>query len=81
MASPRLPVFQLTACDCSLAMRRRPRQRSASNAAGSLADELLEHRDEAPRRLELRQMADVFEDLEPAAGNRLVRFLAVVGPG
>ena len=43
-----------------------------------LCDESLEHRDEAPRRLELRQVADAFEDLEPTAGNRLMRVLAVV---
>ena len=39
--------------------------------------ESLKYRDEALWRLELRQMADPVEDLEAAAGNRLVCALAV----
>ena len=39
--------------------------------------ESLEYRDEALWRLELWQMADPFEDLEAAPGNRLVGALAV----
>ena len=43
--------------------------------------ESLKYRDESLWRLELRQMADPVEDLEAAAGNRLVGALAVGGLG
>jgi hypothetical protein len=43
-----------------------------------LGDELVEHRDEATRRLELRQMAHVLEDLEAAAGHRPARVFGVL---
>ena len=43
-----------------------------------LLEESLEHRDEAPRRIELRQVADPVEDLQAAAGDGLVGVLAVV---
>ena len=42
-----------------------------------LPQELFEGDDEAAGRLELRHVADPLEDLEPAAGNRLMRVLAV----
>ena len=42
-----------------------------------LLEESLEHRDEAPRRLELRQVAGPVEDLQAAAGDGLVGVLAV----
>ena len=56
----------------------RARHSLASNCAGSVSSTTLEHRDEPSRRLELRHMADPFEDLQAAARDRLVGVLAVV---
>jgi hypothetical protein len=59
----------------SLASRRAPAPLQESNRANwFLGDESLEHPDEATSRVELRQVADPFEDLEPAARDSLVRF-------